>query len=470
MVDVVVLGGGPTGLATAMMLAGQGLDTVVLDRDEAPPGDPEAAWERWERRSVTQFRQVHYLQSGGLALLEQHLPAVASQLESAGAVRINIAEQLAGLLPAGGEAGDFSRFETLTTCRRPLIDYAFACAARATPNIDLRYRCPAAELVTGPEVMDGIPHVVGVRTGSGETIGARVVVDAAGRRSPLPSMLEAIGARRPPEHAVEAGFMYNTQFYRGPAVPDYRANILSSIGSISILTAPGDNGWWSVTLYHSPADKLMRKVRDRRIFERVVRSMPAHAHWVDGEPRGDVAPMASTANTTRQFVVDGRPCATGTVPVGDAWGFTNPSVGRGITLGLMHAADVSTAIAGHLDDPGQLAGEWETQTQARVAKWHASTVNFDRIRSPEVDALRRGEPDPFDPSDLGVAGARAFASASNYDRQVLQWFSEVAGCHALGEEVISRPGVFERVLEVAASNPPHKTPGPDRAGLEALLV
>ncbi len=67
MADIVVLGGGPTGLATAILLAQQGLDVVVLDRDEAAPDDPEVAWESWQRRSVGPFRLVHYLQPGGRA-------------------------------------------------------------------------------------------------------------------------------------------------------------------------------------------------------------------------------------------------------------------------------------------------------------------------------------------------------------------------------------------------------------------
>ena len=471
MADIVILGGGPTGLATAILLAQKGLDTVVLDRDEAPPDDPEEAWESWQRRSVGQFRLVHYVQPGGRAIIEQHLPAVFAEMEAVGAIRYNPAEAQARRMPDGaGKDLDLSRFETMTTCRRPLIEYAYASAARQTPGVEVRYGCPAAGLVTGNEVIPGVPHVIGVRTESGETIDASVVVDAAGRRSPLSAMIQAAGGRQPQEDAFEAGFVYNTQYYRGASLPEPRDDLLSAIGSISVLTLPGDHGWWSVTLYHSPKDKLMRNVRDPKIFERVVRALPNHAHWADGEPQGDCFSMASTANTTREFVVDGVPCATGLVPVGDAWGFTNPSIGRGITLGLMHAVDIAPAIAEHVEDPRQLAAEWKRRTDERAARWHASTVDFDRVRAPEVEAHMQGLPDPFDPSDPSVAGPRAFASASHYDPEVLQWFFEVIGCFSLPGDVMARPGVFERVLEVALSTPPYTSPGPNRAELEELLA
>ena len=239
---------------------------------------------------------------------------------------------------------------------------------------------------------------------------------------------------------------------------------------MSVLTIPGDNGWWSVTVYHSPKDKQMRKVRDPKTFERVLQALPNHAHWADGEPQGDIVSMAATANTTREFIVDGTPCATGVVPLGDAWGFTNPSIGRGITLGLMHVVEMAPAIAEHIDDPRRLAGEWERRTGDRPARWHASTVDFDRLRAPQVDAFLQGLDDPFDPSDPSVAGPRAFASAAHYDPQVLQWFHEVIACYSLPDDVMAGEGVFGRVLEVALSNPPYSSPGPNRAELEEILA
>jgi hypothetical protein len=128
------------------------------------------------------------------------------------------------------------------------------------------------------------------------------------------------------------------------------------------------------------------------------------------------------------------------------------------------------AIAEHIDDPRTMAGEWERRTSGRPARWHASTVNFDRLRAPQVDAFMRGLEDPFDPSDPAVAGPRALASAAHYDPQVLEWFMEVIACQTLPDDLIAREGVAERVLDVALSNPPYASPGPNRTELEEILA
>ena len=47
--------------------------------------------------------------------------------------------------------------------------------------------------------------------------------------------------------------------------------------------------------------------------------------------------MAKIEDRYHRFVVDGEPVATGVVAVGDAWACTNPSLGRGATLALVHA-------------------------------------------------------------------------------------------------------------------------------------
>ena len=83
---IAVLGGGLCGLAAGLMLARDGHDVTVLERDEAPvPGNPEAAW-AWRRPGVAQFNQAHYLQPLGRAVLEAELPDVLAAFVADGAV------------------------------------------------------------------------------------------------------------------------------------------------------------------------------------------------------------------------------------------------------------------------------------------------------------------------------------------------------------------------------------------------
>jgi flavin-dependent dehydrogenase len=60
MARVVLVGWGVVGLCAAQMLGRDGHQVTVLERDSAPPTDPEAAWNGWERRGVNQFRMLHY--------------------------------------------------------------------------------------------------------------------------------------------------------------------------------------------------------------------------------------------------------------------------------------------------------------------------------------------------------------------------------------------------------------------------
>ena len=465
----VVIGGGPVGLFTAMLLAKRDVDVIVLDRDGAAPPTPDDAWSGWERRSVAQSRQVHFLQPRGRALLDEHLPEVTEELEARGAPRFNMIAGLARCLPSGPGEHDLSKYETITTCRRPVIESAVRAAAQRTERIEIRNHAIVRALSTGADARSGVPHVTGVRLESGEEIAADVVIDAGGRRSPVAAMIADAGGSAPIERSEDLGFVYNTRYYHGDTLPEMRGDLLAAIDSISILTMPGDNGWWSVTLYHSTADKQMRAVRNPEVFDRVVRAAPLHAHWADGDATPEVVTMASTANTVRDFVVDGVPCVTGLLPVGDAWGFTNPSIGRGMTLGLMQAIPVAEAVVAHGDNPVALAKEWQRTVDEVSSPWHDATVAFDRLRGPEAEAARLGLPDPFDPNDMNIAGMRAFDSARHYDADVLCEYADAMSCFALPDEIVSRPGVFDKVLEVAMTTEPYRTPGPDRKELEAIL-
>jgi len=59
MARIVVIGGGFGGLTTALLLGRDGHQVTVLERDPDEPGEPAAAFDRWARRGVPQFRLPH---------------------------------------------------------------------------------------------------------------------------------------------------------------------------------------------------------------------------------------------------------------------------------------------------------------------------------------------------------------------------------------------------------------------------
>jgi 2-polyprenyl-6-methoxyphenol hydroxylase-like FAD-dependent oxidoreductase len=62
---ILVLGGGVCGLVAALMLARDGHEVTLLERDPQPvPDSVDAAWETWQRRGVAQFHQAHFLLAG----------------------------------------------------------------------------------------------------------------------------------------------------------------------------------------------------------------------------------------------------------------------------------------------------------------------------------------------------------------------------------------------------------------------
>ncbi len=185
MARIVVLGAGVCGLAAAMMLSRDGHDVTVLEQDPAPvPDSAQEAWEHWERGGVTQFRQAHYLQARSRQVLDDELPDVRDALLGAGAVRLDLIELMPpSIADRGRRAGD-ERFVTITG-RRPMLEHVVARAAEAEPGLEVRRGVAAEELLTTQ--LDGLPHVTGVRTATGEESRADLVVDAMGRRSHLPA-------------------------------------------------------------------------------------------------------------------------------------------------------------------------------------------------------------------------------------------------------------------------------------------
>ena len=108
-----------------------------------------------------------------------------------------------------------------------------------------------------------------------------------------------------------------------------------------MLTLPADNGTWGVEFVASAADRPLRALRDPVAWHAALDRYPLAAHWGSAsqgaEPISGVTVLAGIEDRFQRLVVDGTPVATGVVSVGDAWACTNPSLGRGASIGPLHA-------------------------------------------------------------------------------------------------------------------------------------
>lgn len=309
----------------------------------------------------------------------------------------------------------------------------------------------------------GVPHVAGVRTITGEELRADLVVDAMGRRSPTMDWLALLGARPPHVESEDSGFVYYTRYFTGAERPKRRGPGLMPIGSLSLLTLDGDNDTWSVTLFGATGDAPLKELRKSEAFTRVVRACPLHAHWLDATPITEVLAMVGILDRYRRFVVDGQPVVTGFAAVGDAWACTNPSAGRGLSVGLLHAQVLRRTASEHLDDPAAFAQAWDERTEQVVAPFYRNQIAADRVRITEMDALRNGGT----PSPPDSIMAR-FWKAAGHDADVFRGLVETIVCLAQPQDVLARPEVKDGI-ETWGDRPSPPPPGPNREQLLRLL-
>ena len=470
MADVIVIGGGMGGLSTALLLAGDGHRVRLLERDPAPPpATADACWSSWERRGVTQFRLLHSFIARWREVVEAELPEVAAAVDAAGGLRRNSILDAPPALSGGARPGD-ERYGLLTA-RRPVVEAVMSHVASTVDGLTISRGVGVRGLVASPSSrLPGVPHVAGVVTEDGRELRADLVIDAGGRRSALPRLLADLGAAAPEEEREDCGFVYYCRHFRSSdgSVPPLMAPPLQPYGSVSMATLPTDNGTWGVGIVASGRDAALRACRDPEVWSRVMKSFPLVAHWLEGEPISGIDVMAGIEDRHRSYRREGRPVATGVAAVGDAWACTNPSVGRGAAIAIVHAQCLRDTLREvPATDAVAFADRWHEATMATVEPLFRDTLTYDRHRLAEIEAVMAGV--PYETDDEAWHREEAMRRGAGGDPELFRAYVGIRMMLDRSVDLWADPDIRRRAAAVAAAGPP-EPPGPDRAELVAIAT
>jgi hypothetical protein len=169
----------------------------------------------------------------------------------------------------------------------------------------------------------------------------------------------------------------------------------------------------------------------------------------------------------RRFVVDGEPVATGVVAVGDAWACTNPSLGRGASIGALHACVLRDTVAKEgLADADALVNRFHDETQRVVGPYVDATLAFDHHRLAAIEADIAGE--AYRPEDPGWTMATALGAAARHDPDLARAHTAIAALLATPAEVFADAALRAQVLPWVGR--PWLSPGPGRRELLEVVA
>jgi 2-polyprenyl-6-methoxyphenol hydroxylase-like FAD-dependent oxidoreductase len=461
----VVLGGGVAGCAAALACARRGHDVVLVDRDlAAPVADPDELCADWDRPGIGQFRQPHNFLGLGRKVLREHFADCFSDLAALGAGEVSQAEFLGS---APREHGDADL--ATVACRRPVFDAVLRAGVHREATIDRR---PGRAIALEVRAAGGpVPHVSGLRLETGEVVSGDLIVDAAGRNSPVPGWLSESAGDGWPERHSDSGLLYYSRHYRWRGEPLPHASILGGprgdVGYLAFAVFLGDSKTFCLCVMAPAWEPEWRGLRDPAAFERVAELLPGVAGWLAAaRPISDVLPMGQLRNTVRHTVQGERPIATGIVPIGDARCHTNPTFAFGASLGLAQAvalAETARTAAGDADLVTNFEAEVGPDTAAR----------FDAVAAEDRDRVRLWSGEPIDPTDrrdsmplfLRTVVYRAAAADPQILRAVCRRINLLDPVDALAQDT----AMLDRAAELVADLPMPPSQAPDKATAAAAL-
>lgn len=452
------------GSATALMFARGGWDVTVIDPEL--PVLEQLDGEVVRRPGAPQAAQAHGHTARATLELRTRLPDVFDGLLEAGANLLHFTPP-----PPLAAHGPRPIDDSLTAlrCRRVLVDQVVARAVQAQAGITRRGIAAAGLLI---DTSGTVPRVVGLSLVDGTSVRADLVVDAGGRRSPVPRWLADAGID-PPEETSECGLTYYSRHYRitgePPPMPGFA--LVVDRPTTQLLGFLGDGDFMALALVRHSTDPARADLARDEGFDRAVAEIEELDGWREVlEPASTVMPMGTVRNRMGSVVESGRPLVLGLHQVGDSLTTTNPSRGRGIGLGLAAAgrlADACLSDGSRLPPLDELAlelGAWHDEV---LRHYFRETCVVDHEVDRRIRAeLVGGDPPGTAPDVLLPPGhpvtSDEIAAAAVRDPDLFRLF--VAALHMMDDDrEIASPRTTKRVrrlLDAPPTDPVTTTPAP----------
>ncbi len=407
---LIILGGGITGLTTALQMRKQFNEIVIVERDEYPTNGNE-------RRFTPQGHHIHVLLARGVSELFRCVSELPHWFDEAGLLESDLTGDI-WVAQAGNWLPRRPCGIPTRPCTRPLLEQMLLRALGRYRHISL-LDCTKVKAVIGTNSVEGA--VLMYKNGETQELRGDLVVDARGRNSQVVQEIEVMGHGLARETVVDAKVAYASCFFKPNTGASLPCSVLAAIGSfgrdprIGTLMSVG-NGQWLATIINY-AGSAPPKTVDAFLEQSAALCVPdLHEHLIRAEPSSQVTLNKNTANRRRHFnELKGWPERY--VVVGDAACCFNPRFGQGITVATIGARLLADELTAHLAARTTLDG-FSRRFQLALDKQLESPWQMATMEDKGWIALQRGRISLTDKMRIALSRRLLETMAADYDTYI----------------------------------------------------